>query len=241
MGRMIMKLTCRRYRVLGHSLVRSLVRSLVHSIGCFALPASLALSTALVPLLLCSFPRSPARGKEIFVRGISYIQFQSIVHWGKWALCTMGWMTMTLTRSVLSHSLVRSLICSLVCLLRTARFARALPCTQPFARWHTPLLTPSHVGKGFLFMEFLLQFQSIVQWGKWAQWGDEWYERRKFGWNFLLLPLSYFLFPISPWFPSFSLPGRRSGALISFGFMKRNTCRPWKWQNPSTIKLMEFR
>ena len=44
---------------------------------------------------------------------------------------------------VLGHSLVRSLVCShcsLVCLLWTARFTRALHCTHSFARSLAPLL-----------------------------------------------------------------------------------------------------
>ena len=43
---------------------------------------------------------------------------------------------------VLGHSLVHSLVCShrsLVCLLRTARFARALRCTHSFVRSHRSL------------------------------------------------------------------------------------------------------
>ena len=52
-------------------------------------------------------------------------------------------------RLALGHSLVRSLVRShrsLVRLLRTARFARALRCAHSFAR-SLPSLTPSLVGK----------------------------------------------------------------------------------------------
>ena len=51
--------------------------------------------------------------------------------------------------AVLGHSLVRSLVCShrsLVCSLRTARFASALRCAYSFARSLTSL-TPSLVGQ----------------------------------------------------------------------------------------------
>ena len=47
--------------------------------------------------------------------------------------CTMGNMTSESTRGVLDHSLVCS-HCSLIRLLRTARFARALHCAHSFAR-----------------------------------------------------------------------------------------------------------
>ena len=50
---------------------------------------------------------------------------------------TMGRLSMELMRKVLGHSLVRSLVHShhsLMGLLRTARFARALRCADSFAR-----------------------------------------------------------------------------------------------------------
>ena len=64
----------------------------------------------------------------------------------EWVQRTLGWMTMKSTRKVLGHSLLRSLIRShrsLIRLLRTARFARALRCTHSFARSLTRSLRSS--------------------------------------------------------------------------------------------------
>ena len=59
---------------------------------------------------------------------------------------TVGRMTMKSTRRVLGHSLLRSLVRShrsLIRLLRTARFARALRCAHSFARSLTHSLRSS--------------------------------------------------------------------------------------------------
>merc|ERR1711951_261612 len=63
-----------------------------------------------------------------------------------WGHCTVGPMTMKSTRRVLGHSLLRSLVRShrsLIRLLRTARFARALRCAHLFARSLTHSLQSS--------------------------------------------------------------------------------------------------
>ena len=71
----------------------------------------------------------------------------------------------------MGHSLVRSLVrshCSLICLLRTARFACALRCAHSFAR-SLASLTPSLVGQWmirWLFCLCFFLFSTIVYTGK---------------------------------------------------------------------------
>ena len=71
---------------------------------------------------------------------------------------TVGKMTMKLTRRVLGHLLICSLVCSrryLICLLSIARFARALCCAYLFARSLTHLV-PSSWESGFcLWIEWI--------------------------------------------------------------------------------------
>ena len=69
------------------------------------------------------------------------------------------------TRRVLGHSLVRLLVrshCSLICLLCTACFARALHCTHLFACSLT-LLTPKLVGKCVILSQnyLILNYSAI--------------------------------------------------------------------------------
>ena len=62
--------------------------------------------------------------------------------------CKMGRTTMKLTPIVLGHSLVRSLVhshCTLIRLLRTARFTRAFRCAHSFERSLARPLTRSRV------------------------------------------------------------------------------------------------
>ena len=69
------------------------------------------------------------------------------------------------TRKVLGHSLLRSLVrshCSLIRLLRTARFARALRCSCSFARSLAQSLTPELMEKWFLSMEWTRLFHIIL-------------------------------------------------------------------------------
>ena len=77
---------------------------------------------------------------------------------------TTGRMTMKSTRRVLGHSILRSLILShrsLIRLLRTARFARALRCAHSFARSLTRLLRSSWESSFCLWNERVdfIQFQ----------------------------------------------------------------------------------
>ena len=77
---------------------------------------------------------------------------------GSWTKGEMhyGWKQQRIQTKVLGHSLIRSLICSLVCLLRTAR--------------SLSLLTPSLVGQwiiiGWLFCLCFFLFSTIVKWEK---------------------------------------------------------------------------
>ena len=74
--------------------------------------------------------------------------------------CTIGRITMKLTRGVLGHSLLCSLVRShrsLICLLRPARFARALRCAHSLAR----LLTPELLGKQFMSMNRMRRFHAV--------------------------------------------------------------------------------
>ena len=67
--------------------------------------------------------------------------------------CTMGRMTMKAKGKVLGHSLLRSLFGShrsIIRLLRTARFARALRCAHSFDRSLANSLTPGLMGRRFL-------------------------------------------------------------------------------------------
>ena len=66
---------------------------------------------------------------------------------------------------VLGHSLVRSLIRphrSLICLLRTARFAHALHCAHSFVRSLARSLAPELMGKSFLFMNWMRRFHAVL-------------------------------------------------------------------------------
>ena len=82
--------------------------------------------------------------------------------------CTLGKNGMKSTRR--GHSLVRSLVrshCSLICLLRTARFAPALRCARSLARlltcWFACLLTRSRVlGRVFFSMKWTRRFHAIL-------------------------------------------------------------------------------
>ena len=77
--------------------------------------------------------------------------------------CTVGSMTMKSTRRVRGHSLLRSLVRShrsLIRLLRTARFARALRCAHSFARSLTRSLRSSWE-RGFCLQNERLDFISF--------------------------------------------------------------------------------
>ena len=81
----------------------------------------------------------------------------------------VGKIDMKSTRWVLGHSLVRSLVCShhsLIRLLRTARFARALRCAHSFARSLTHSLPSSWERSLCLWNEYVefIQIQATVGW-----------------------------------------------------------------------------
>ena len=88
--------------------------------------------------------------------------------------CTLGKNGMKSTRR--GHSLVRSLVrshCSLICLLRTARFAPALRCARSLARlltcWFACLPTRSRVlGRVFFLwnerVDFMQFYPSVHRW-----------------------------------------------------------------------------
>ena len=93
------------------------------------------------------------------------------------------------TGRLLGHSLPRSHVrshCSLINLLRTARFARLLPSAHSFARLFTRLLRSSWERSPCLWSERLdfIQFQLTVDWGNGVEsmdcglleWNGDWFE-----------------------------------------------------------------
>ena len=123
-------------------------------------------STAVVSLITSPPLRNPAKAP---LRFSSWAPLQSKVEKEVNLSCrnqsTMGWMTtMKSTRWVLGRSLLHSLVRShhsLIRLLRTARFARALCCAHSFARSLTHSLTPELMGIGKVVYELMRRFHSV--------------------------------------------------------------------------------
>ena len=93
--------------------------------------------------------------------------YSSDAFWGSGKQSTVGRMTMKSTRRVLGHSLLRSLVRlhrSLIRLLRTARFARALRCAHSLARSLTRSLRSSWESSFCLWIERVdfIQFETTV-------------------------------------------------------------------------------
>ena len=120
------------------SFARFLSRSRVHGKKVYVCEINASISYSFSPLCSAPMKKLPLYHSFAFVSNSFFlsISFER----------TLGRMTMKSTRRVLGHSLVRSLVRShrsLIRLLRTARFARALRCAHSLARSLTHSLPSS--------------------------------------------------------------------------------------------------